>query len=134
VGILALGRHVAMAVDALKAGKDVYLEKSVTHTLEEGAVLTRVVRSSKQTLQCGMQQRSWTHFRDAVDLIQAAVWGGLCKRELTSGKTTKETGRRNPSIRKHLIGRCGSAPHPISHTAKENYFIGVGSGILVAAL
>ena len=67
--------HVAMAVDALKAGKDVYLEKPVTHTLEEGAVLTRAVRSSKQILQCGMQQRSWTHFRDAVDLIQGGSLG-----------------------------------------------------------
>jgi predicted dehydrogenase len=67
--------HVAMALDALKAGKDVYLEKPVTHTLEEGATLTRAVRSSKQILQCGMQQRSWTHFRDAVDLIQAGSLG-----------------------------------------------------------
>jgi predicted dehydrogenase len=66
--------HVPMAVDALKAGKDVYLEKPVTHTVEEGAPLTRAVRSSKQILQCGMQQRSWSHFRDAVDIIQG---GGL---------------------------------------------------------
>ncbi len=66
--------HVPMAVDALKAGKDVYLEKPVTHTVEEGATLTRAVRSSKQILQCGMQQRSWSHFRDAVDIIQG---GGL---------------------------------------------------------
>jgi len=67
--------HVAMAADALKAGKDVYLEKPVTHTIEEGAVLTRAVRSTKQILQCGMQQRSWTHFRNAVDLIQAGSLG-----------------------------------------------------------
>jgi predicted dehydrogenase len=67
--------HVQMAVDALRAGKDVYLEKPVTHTIEEGAALTKAVRSSKQILQCGMQQRSWVHFRDAVDLIQAGSLG-----------------------------------------------------------
>jgi predicted dehydrogenase len=67
--------HVRMAADALAAGKDVYLEKPVTHTLEEGATLTRAVRSSKQILQCGMQQRSWTHFKNAVDLIQAGSLG-----------------------------------------------------------
>ena len=67
--------HVPMAVDALKAGKDVYLEKPVTHTIEEGATLTRAVRSGKQILQCGMQQRSWTHFRDAVELIQGGSLG-----------------------------------------------------------
>ncbi len=67
--------HVRMAVDALAAGKDVYLEKPVTHTVEEGATLTRAVRSSKQILQCGMQQRSWSHFRDAVDMIQGGSLG-----------------------------------------------------------
>jgi predicted dehydrogenase len=67
--------HVRMAVDALAAGKDVYLEKPVTHTIEEGATLTRAVRSGKQILQCGMQQRSWAHFRDAVNLIQAGSLG-----------------------------------------------------------
>jgi predicted dehydrogenase len=69
--------HVRMAVDALAAGKDVYLEKPVTHTFEEGATLTKAVRSSKQILQCGMQQRSWSHFRDAVDLIQGGSLGRL---------------------------------------------------------
>jgi len=67
--------HVRMAVDALAAGKDVYLEKPVTHTLEEGAKLTRAVRASNRILQCGMQQRSWSHFRDAVDLIQGGSLG-----------------------------------------------------------
>jgi predicted dehydrogenase len=67
--------HVRMAIDAIASGKDVYLEKPVTHTLEEGAMLTKAVRSSKQILQCGMQQRSWSHFRDAVDLIQGGSLG-----------------------------------------------------------
>jgi predicted dehydrogenase len=67
--------HVRMAVDALAAGKDVYLEKPVTHTIEEGATLTHAVRAGKQILQCGMQQRSWSHFRDAVELIQGGSLG-----------------------------------------------------------
>ncbi len=67
--------HVRIATDALAAGKDVYLEKPVTHTIEEGAKLTHAVRASKQVLQCGMQQRSWSHFRDAVDMIQGGSLG-----------------------------------------------------------
>ena len=67
--------HVRIATAALAAGKDVYLEKPVTHTLEEGAVLTRAVRSGNQILQCGMQQRSWSHFRNAVELIQGGALG-----------------------------------------------------------
>lgn len=67
--------HVRLAVDAIAAGKDVYLEKPVTHSVEEGVTLTRAVRSSKKVLQCGMQQRSWSHFRDAVELIQGGSLG-----------------------------------------------------------
>lgn len=69
--------HVRIAAAALAAGKDVYLEKPVTHTLEEGAVLTKAVRSSQKVLQCGMQQRSWSHFRNAVDLIQGGALGKI---------------------------------------------------------
>ena len=67
--------HVRVATDAIAAGKDVYLEKPVTHTIEQGAPLIHAVRSSKQILQCGMQQRSWSHFRNAVDLIQGGSLG-----------------------------------------------------------
>jgi predicted dehydrogenase len=67
--------HVRIASEAIAAGKDVYLEKPVTHKLEEGEVLTHAVRASKQVLQCGMQQRSWIHFQSAVDLIQGGSIG-----------------------------------------------------------
>ncbi len=67
--------HVRVATAALAAGKDVYLEKPVTHTPDEAAPLLKAVRSGKQILQCGMQQRSWSHFRNAVDLIQGGSLG-----------------------------------------------------------
>ena len=67
--------HVRVACAALAASKDVYLEKPVTHTLEEGATLRKAVRSGKQILQCGMQQRSWSHFRNAVELVQGGTLG-----------------------------------------------------------
>ncbi len=104
--------HVRMAVDALAAGKDVYLEKPVTHAIEEGATLTRAVRSSKQILQCGMQQRSWTHFRDAVELIQAGSLGtrpagsNLLVAELSSGLGAQA--HRRPGARLEAVARLRS--------------------------
>ena len=67
--------HVRIASDAIAAAKDVYLEKPVTHTIEEGEPLIRAVRASKQILQCGMQQRSWRHFQSAAELIQGGNIG-----------------------------------------------------------
>ncbi len=71
--------HVRMACDAVAAGKDVYLEKPVTHTLEEGDTLIKAVRDSKRIVQCGMQQRSWAHFADAVNLIQSGSIGRITR-------------------------------------------------------
>jgi len=85
--------HVQMASDALAAGKDVYLEKPVTHTVEEGAKLVHAVRSTKRILQCGMQQRSWSHFRDAVDLIQGGSLGRCRRCGRTGGRITEHRRR-----------------------------------------
>jgi predicted dehydrogenase len=88
--------HVRMAVDALAAGKDVYLEKPVTHTIEEGAALAHAVRSSNRILQCGMQQRSWSHFRDAVDLIQGGSLGRVTQVRTYWWQNYAAAGRHKP--------------------------------------
>lgn len=67
--------HVPMTMDAVAAGKDVYVEKPMTHTLEEGEPLTKAVRATDRIVQCGMQQRSWEHFRTAAEMIQSGKLG-----------------------------------------------------------
>jgi predicted dehydrogenase len=71
--------HVKVLTDAVAAGKDAYVEKPVTHTLEEGEPVIRAVRDSKCIVQCGMQQRSWVHFKSAVDLIQGGSIGRITR-------------------------------------------------------
>jgi predicted dehydrogenase len=53
----------------------VYVEKPVTHTIEQGDVLQRAVTQSKQVVQVGYQQRSWDIFQMAHDLIGAGKLG-----------------------------------------------------------
>jgi predicted dehydrogenase len=67
--------HVPMTVDAVQAGKDVYLEKPVTHTLEEGPRVVKAVRDSGRIVQVGTQQRSWEHFRTAAEMVAAGKLG-----------------------------------------------------------
>ena len=71
--------HVKVLTDAVAAGKDVYVEKPVTHTIEEGEPVIKAVRDSKHIVQCGMQQRSWVHFQSAVDLIQGGSIGRIAR-------------------------------------------------------
>jgi predicted dehydrogenase len=67
--------HVPITIDAVRAGKDVYCEKPVTHTLAEGAPLIAAVNESKRVVQTGTQQRSWEHFIHAKELIAGGTLG-----------------------------------------------------------
>jgi predicted dehydrogenase len=67
--------HTPMAIDAMRAGKDVYLEKPVTKTIEEGPLLEKAVAETGRVFQAGYQQRSWEHFQVAADLIAAGKLG-----------------------------------------------------------
>lgn len=127
--------HVAMAVDALKAGKDVYLEKPVTHTIEEGATLTHAVRAGKQILQCGMQQRSWTHFRDAVDLIHGGSLGRVVQVRTYWWQNYQRTAPPKPMDEQALDWKrwLGSAPdQPFSQEKFDHWrwFWNFGGGAM----
>lgn len=54
--------HAPMAVDACAAGKDVYIEKPLTHRAEEGHAIARAVREHRRVMQVGLQQRSGAHY------------------------------------------------------------------------
>ena len=104
--------HVRMAMDALAAGKDIYLEKPVTHTIEEGPTLLQAVRSSKQILQCGMQQRSWTHFRNAVEMIHNGDLGRVVQVRTYWWQNYQRSRAEKPFDPKNLDWKrwLGSAP------------------------
>ena len=69
--------HVPMTVDAVKAGKDVYVEKPVSHTIAEGERVEKAVLDSKQTVQVGYQQRSWPHFLQAKEIVAGGQLGQI---------------------------------------------------------
>jgi predicted dehydrogenase len=68
--------HAAMTAEALRAGKDVYLEVPVTHTIEEAEELQRIAAASGgRVIQCGLQQRSCEHFRTAIEFVRSGGVG-----------------------------------------------------------
>ena len=67
--------HAQLALAAIHAGKDVYLQKPMTMTIAEGIALREAVVNSKQILQVGSQQRSWTQFRQACELVRSGRVG-----------------------------------------------------------
>jgi predicted dehydrogenase len=69
--------HTLINIAALKAGKDVYAEKPLTLTIDEGRRLVRATEQTKRILQTGSQQRSDPKFRMAVDLVRSKKIGEL---------------------------------------------------------
>ncbi len=69
--------HVAMTLDAIRSGKDVYVEKPVSHTIEEGERLEKAVSASRQVVQVGYQQRSWEHFRAGREVVASGKLGKI---------------------------------------------------------
>ena len=67
--------HKQMLLDALAAGKDVYLEKPATHKLEEGPVEIQAVEKSGRIVQTGMQHRSWDHYVQGKEIVDSGALG-----------------------------------------------------------
>ncbi len=75
--------HVPITVDACDAGKDVYVEKPLTHNLEEGAAVIEAQDRHKKVVQVGMQQRSMPQFRKAEEIVRSGRLGKIHKVHLT---------------------------------------------------
>jgi len=67
--------HPYMTVEACKAGKDVYVEKPVCLSLNEGQTMIQAVRKYKRVVQAGTWQRSGAHFQKACELVRNGTLG-----------------------------------------------------------
>ena len=67
--------HAYIAIAAVKAGKDVYCEKPLTHNVREAVELVKAVRATGRVFQVGSQQRSSKEFRVAAELVRNGVIG-----------------------------------------------------------
>lgn len=69
--------HTLVSLAALRAKKDVYCEKPLTLTVQDGKQLVKAIRDTKGVLQTGSQQRSDKNFRLACELVRNGRLGAL---------------------------------------------------------
>lgn len=69
--------HTLVNIAVLRSGKDVYSEKPLTLTIDEGKRLVQVARETNRILQTGSQQRSDKNFRLACELVRNGRLGKL---------------------------------------------------------
>jgi len=76
--------HALAAIWAIQAGKDVYVEKPVSHNVSEGRRIVEVARKNNKIVQTGTQSRSNEGMRQVIDFVQSGKIGavklayGLC--------------------------------------------------------
>ena len=74
--------HALIGIDAVRAGKDVYLQKPASLTIAEGRALSDAVQASGRILQIGSQQRSTAQFRYAAELVRNGRIGEIQRVEV----------------------------------------------------
>lgn len=69
--------HYQMVMDALAAGKDVYVEKPLCHTPEQGVALVEAEKKSKNIIQVGMQRRSYDLYQEGREVVASGKLGNV---------------------------------------------------------
>jgi predicted dehydrogenase len=77
--------HAIMTLAALRAGKDVYCEKPLTHNIHEAIEVMKAVTENRRILQTGSMQRSMSEFRVACELVRNGVIGKIQSVECSFG-------------------------------------------------
>src|SRR5690606_807589 len=67
--------HARITIDAIAAGKDVYVEKPASNSVPRINAMLDAYRKGNRVVQVGTQQRSWDHFAEAKKILDAGTIG-----------------------------------------------------------
>lgn len=90
--------HCLQMVDAVKAGKHVYLEKPIGNSIQECDIMVNAVKNSNSIVQVGQWQRSQQHFRDAIEFVHSGKLGKIRTVKAWSYLDWKKTIVKKPDI------------------------------------
>lgn len=125
-----------MTIDAMAAGKHVYVEKPLTHNLEEGRTVLDALQRHQKIVQIGTQQRSMPHIARARELIQAGRIGTVHKVHMTWNRNSDRVRRGPQNVDanrldwKHFLGNAPNQPMDAYKFRNWRWFWDFGNGIL----
>jgi len=126
--------HAQMVIDAVHAGKDVYVEKPLAHTIAEGDRIIAAVRQTKRIVQVGMQRRSSELFQDAYRQMKAGDLGEI--RLINSWWYNHQASIRNEPLKgkldwKQWLGNAPARPEDAQRFFNWYYFWDYSGGLMV---
>ncbi len=128
--------HVPMTIAACEAGKDVYVEKPLTHSIEEGAAVIAAEKKSNRIVQVGTQQRSMPHLIEARELVRQGVLGPVRKIHMTWNRNQPRWGKPEINYDQKLVdwgmflGNAPAQPFDPYRMWNWRWFWDFGGGIL----
>ena len=69
--------HCKIMIDAVMAGKHVYVEKPIANTIEECNLMVAAQKTTGKVVQVGQWQRSGTQYRKAVEIVRSGILGNI---------------------------------------------------------
>ena len=127
--------HVPMTIAACEAGKDVYVEKPLTHDLSEGKAVISAQNKHGRIVQVGTQQRSMPHLLEAREVLQSGVLGKVHKIHLSWNRNTPRWQRTKygidpASVRwKQFLGNAPEQPFDEYRMRNWRWYWDFGGGI-----
>ncbi|MDX2151908.1 MAG: Gfo/Idh/MocA family oxidoreductase [Bryobacteraceae bacterium] len=128
-------QHVPLTVAACEAGKDVYVEKPLTHEPGEGELVTGAQKRSGRVVQVGLQQRSMPHIQKAYEMIRSGMLGKVHKVHLTWNRNHDRWERPRATIDpatvdwKAWLGKARAQPFDEYRFRQWRWFWDFGGGI-----
>lgn len=128
--------HVPMTVAACNAGKHVYVEKPLTHDLQEGKAVIDAQNRNKRIVQIGTQQRSMPQFQEAREILKSGALGDVHKVHLTWNRNTPRFRKVPLNIDpkqvdwKAFLGNAKDQPFDEYRFRQWRWFWDFGGGIL----
>jgi predicted dehydrogenase len=107
--------HAYIAIAAVKAGKDVYCEKPLTHNIHEAIELVKAVRSTNRVFQVGSQQRSSKEFRVACELMRNGILGKVDAIHVSFGDPAVAFNLPEEAMEPGLDWNLWCGPGPLVH-------------------
>ncbi|MBI5281766.1 MAG: Gfo/Idh/MocA family oxidoreductase [Candidatus Solibacter usitatus] len=112
--------HARMVIDAVEAGKDVYVEKPMSHTIPEGFDMVAAVRRTKRIVQVGTQRRSSPLFMEAKKIIDSGRLGDI--RLVTSQWMNSQDGLSQAQLKGPLDWKQWLGPAPAREMDAKRFF------------
>ncbi len=131
--------HGLATMWACQAGKDVYVEKCISHTIEEGQKMIETARKYNRIVQCGTQNRSSDYAYKAREYIKSGALGDIISvhiKELLDGPipfVEKEEARPPDTIDWDMwLGPAPKAPYSVSRNKSWGYYWDYAGGNVMA--